>query len=468
MLMRILREARKNLGMKVFATLLAVGLWVYVINTEDPVRRESLDRPVETVGVPSGLAVVKVRPERVQVQLQGRVSGLQPASLAALRVVADLAGGISGRNTVTLNVTGVPERVEVSSLERPNVHVWLDQQFGKSLPIEVVTAGKPAKNRALLGDPKVRPGAAAVSGPEGAVERVARLVARVDLAGMEESATATAEVEALDGRGMPVVGVSLEPAKVRVDLPVGEVTSKRVPVRPRVGKPAEGQRVLDVEVSPRTVAIKGTPDAVKGVEHIDTEWQGIAKQTSDRTAYKVPLAFPTGVWPANGVRAVEMQVTIGPVAPPPGPRNETAPSGPQWPAENAVLPDGGAEINDAAGDRPTPAEEGDGGAEGPAETGAEEGAKSGRPGSDASRPDRSDRSDDEAPRATPHPSGSAPDLEKGSGGRRPGAGDAAKQPHRPAGEPRSDAGRDTRPAGAAVRARQGEDGGNGRRGLPGG
>ena len=247
---------------------------------------------------------------------------------------------------MALSVTGLPERVEVASLERPNVHVWLDQQLGRSLRVEAVAAGKPAKNAALLGAPTVRPGSASVSGPEGAVERVARSWLAWTSAAWGR-AQPSQPGQALDGRGMPVVGVSLEPSKVRVSVEIGVVTTKRVEVRPRVGKPAEGYKVLGVVVTPRTVAIKGARDAVTAIARVDTEWQGISKQTAPKTTYTVPLAFPSGVWPAGGVRTAEVEVTIGPAAPPPAPGSEATPGSTQWSAENAAFPEGGAESDGA-------------------------------------------------------------------------------------------------------------------------
>jgi hypothetical protein len=337
--------------------------------------------------------------------------------LSQLRVVADLAGGSPGRNTVALGVMGVPERVSPPEIDRPNVHVWLDQEFGKSLQIEVVLGGKPAKGTSVLGKPTARPTAVAVSGPEGAVERVAQVVARVDVAGVSEHKTVTAEVEALDARGMPVSGVSLEPSKVTVAVPVAAAATKRVEVRPRIGRAPDGLRTTTVRVTPRTVLVKGAPETIEALTEVSTEWQGIGRQHASTTTYRVPLAFPSGVWPAEDVRSVEVQVSLAPIAPPSSPAPATGP-----PAEAT----GGRDVTPPAGAVPEPGAEEPPGAEGSGKA-----PPSPQPGTGR---EAAEKDDEDNPSETP-PSGTPEAGDAKAGRPQPPVAEAGRTPRLRAAEP---------------------------------
>ena len=350
MLHSLYRAISREFGLKVFSVLVALALWVYVINTEDPMRKETRERTIEPVGVPAGLEVVKVRPERVVVHLQGRLSGLQRERLAKLRVVADLSSGEPGRNQVMLKVTGVPARVEVGELERPTAQVWLDHRTAERMRVAPVISGVPVEGYEVLGSPTVEPGEVRVSGAAGVIERIAEIIVRVNVDGFRKRRSVSREVEALDDRRIPVSGVKLEPAKVAVTVPVFKVSTKRVPVRVRIGAPASGYVVADVGASPDTVTLKGRPERLSDIKEVKTEWQSIRGLRTAKT-YRVSLVIPGSVWPVDGLRSVAARVMVRPVR-----VSSPAPTPEPTPADNAPEPDEEPDSEPAEREPPGPPE----------------------------------------------------------------------------------------------------------------
>jgi YbbR domain-containing protein len=311
MLHSLSAKLRQNLGLKAIAFLAAAGLWLYVMNTENPIRRETHARPVVAVNTPSGLGVARLRPESLKVSFTGRLSGLSRAQLDGVRIVADLAAARAGRNEVPVHAQGLPDRVTVSSMERATVQVWLEPIVTRQVPIGVVCTGEAAEGCALSVTPDAQPKAAAISGPETLVARVTRVVARVDLTGLGTSQTLEVAPVARDTDGEQVTGVQLLPDKVRVTVVVVAASSREVPVRARTGNLTAGRRIVDMSVSPAEVELRGTPNALDSITEVETERLDVRHLEGARE-YRVALRLPSGTWLPEGDHTVTVRVTVGP------------------------------------------------------------------------------------------------------------------------------------------------------------
>lgn len=93
----IYHAIQHEFGLKLLALTVATGLWLYVMNTEDPIRSEALDREITTINAPRALEVSKVRPEHVRLRLRGRLSSLEAGNLKQVHVIADLSEAALGR-----------------------------------------------------------------------------------------------------------------------------------------------------------------------------------------------------------------------------------------------------------------------------------------------------------------------------------------------------------------------------------
>lgn len=330
------RALTRDLGLKLFSVFVAVTLWFYVLNTQDPMRTDTIDRPVQPVNVPEGLEAVRVLPESIALRLVGRVSALDRARLAGVQVLADLSEGQAGRNQAALRVANLPDRVTLEDLPRQTAQVWLDERTADKVPVTVLLAGAPPEGYEVLGDVTVEPPHVRIAGPAGVLERLARVVARVNVGGLTTPQRVSRELEALDNRQIPLPGITLEPQQVIITVPIHLVATKQVAVRPRIGAPAAGYVIADVRASPDTVTIKGRPEVVRQVREVVTEWQNISALRTTRD-YNLRLVIPAGVQPVDDVRTVRVQVAVRPAAAPPAERRtpetedrsrEAAPSDP--------------------------------------------------------------------------------------------------------------------------------------------
>lgn len=383
MLRWLVNAVYRDLGLKLFSLLVATGLWLYVMNVEDPIRSERMDCVVEPVGIPSGLGPTKIRPERVEVTLRGRLSGLERARRSPVRVIADLSAAKAGHNLAKLSVINLPDRVTVQSVDRQSVHVWLDRQVTVRRRITPLIVGKLATGHEVLGSPRLQPEDTLVSGPAETVGQVAEVVVRLDVTGRTERTSLTGQVEALDASGKQVPGLAFDPDRTTAEVTIVRVRSKQVSVRPQLGDPPAGYVVAQVRVTPDIIRIKGQWEAIEKVKEISTAPLDITRLRSAGD-YRVPLAFPSGVRPADDVRTVVVSVAVRPTAAQERPRTpRTEPRGSGSATSGATAPQTATQApeGEAASGRSSEAETGEPRPEpslAPAQAGSEAGSGSER------------------------------------------------------------------------------------------
>jgi YbbR domain-containing protein len=295
-----------NLGLKILSAVIAVALWVYVLDHENPLVTRRVTLSVLAVGVPQGLQVMEITPDRVEVLLRGRQSVLDDAHMELARVAANLAGNDFGEHDVSVAVVGTPAGVTVESIAEPMVRVKLDTVVAKERPVIVETRGVPAEGFEN-GEPTVKPTVVDVRGPAAWMQRVARVVAVVDISDQSSAVQASVSVEARDQGNVRVNGLTLTPAQVEVSVPIRQVATRAVSVRPSLGTPASGYMVAKVSVEPAAVTVAGKLSG----SVIDTQKIDISELRGTES-FSVPLQVPEGVT-VIGTSSARVTVTVAPL-----------------------------------------------------------------------------------------------------------------------------------------------------------
>ncbi len=138
--------ARKNLGLKAVALVLAVVLWWFVAG-ESKVQ-VGFVVPLEIHSIPQGLTITNKVERQVEVRLAGPPSllaGLQPADVSAS---IDLSRARAGKTVIPLDERSVrvPPGIKVQRLYPGSIEVSLDRLEKKMIPV-VARIGGPASVR---------------------------------------------------------------------------------------------------------------------------------------------------------------------------------------------------------------------------------------------------------------------------------------------------------------------------------
>jgi YbbR domain-containing protein len=158
--------------------------------------------------------------------------------------------------------------------------------------------------------PTVEGTTATVSGPQSVVALVTEVQARVVLDGSGIDVNQLVSLLPVDSNGDVLIPVDVEPAQVRVRVPVfTDRRSKSLPVTPNVvGTPAAGFEVASIEVDPPVVSVEGDANDLAGLDRADTVPISVAGASSQVTQV-VGLALPDGVQAlGNGTVAVTIRL----------------------------------------------------------------------------------------------------------------------------------------------------------------
>lgn len=279
---------------RVLAVLVAVLLWLYVASQTVPLVTETVTVPVQALQVPAGLAVAAIEPEQVTVVVRGPAGALNQSRANGVQATINLKEADPGR-TVRLVNAFTPPGVEVVQIVPPQVTVVIDRLAGHTVEVDLDVSGDPAAGL-RAGTPQVRPDRVTVRGGARVVSTVRRVVAGLDIDGATRTVRQVLPVYAVDASGQPVLGVTLIPDRVEVEVPITRLhPASLLPVRPVVvGQPAPGAQVVAVRVTPDLAVVRAAEDVLARAGGIDTERVDI--EGADRTVEAdVTLQVPPGV-----------------------------------------------------------------------------------------------------------------------------------------------------------------------------
>jgi YbbR domain-containing protein len=229
------------------------------------------------------------------------------------RAVVDLSGVQPDGGPVSLrvNVQAVDQRIQVLDFEPAEIIVTVDRVGTKTVPIRADLGPIPTGLDA--GEPTVDASTAVVTGPQSVVGKVTEVVAFLSIDASGIDVDQLVELTPVDANGGTLERVDVEPAQVRVRVPVfTDLRSKTLPVTPNVvGRPAAGFEVASIEVDPPVVSVEGDANDLTGLDRADTAPISVAGASS-QVILEVGFSLPSGVQ-VLGSATVQVTVQLRPV-----------------------------------------------------------------------------------------------------------------------------------------------------------
>ena len=304
---------RANIGLGLLSLALAVSLWAFVTEEENPTRTDFFSGaiPVEMVNVPEGLAVASLSDAAVSVRLSAPEDTWDDLTIEDFRAVADLSTAKARENTVTLRFESKRRRVDVLEVFPPRVTVTLEPVTTKVVPVTVKLIGTPPLGYATVPG-KTTPEQVEVKGAESLVGLVEEAVADVNVQGVRVPLEQVFTLVPRDGRGGDIEGVTLNPSTVEVVLPVvqREITQAYVVTPMLRGVPSDGFNVTSISVEPPFVVITGTIEALQSLTTVATDEVDVDGAASD-VVRAAKLRLPQGLTVA-GSDTVTVRVSVSP------------------------------------------------------------------------------------------------------------------------------------------------------------
>jgi len=305
--LRILWHAVKfEWPLKLLAVIGAAVFWFNVRNIQDPLATETITLAVRATNAPANVEFLDASPREVTTTIRGRKSAVEQAK-RSLAAYVDLADQRVGSHDLPVRLAGRPKGVQVVELSHHYVRVRLDASAEAERPVSVQTPGVPADG-CEIGRPWADPPAVHIAGPSSAVERVARVVAVLDVSGLSTTTTREVKVQPRDASGLPIPGVRVEPERVVVTVPIQRVTGRTLPVWPDLTNPPPGYQIVQVTVRPATVLVTGPPKLLATAQAVRTSVVDISS-LRDTRSYEAKLVAPQGLAVVGATTAV-VKVTV--------------------------------------------------------------------------------------------------------------------------------------------------------------
>lgn len=303
-------EVDDRLGRLILALVLAILLWFYVANVENPAQTTSFrDLPVEVRGTAGNMKVISALPT-VDVIVQAPQNLMSGLTSGDVRPFIDLSNMNEGVHEVPVDIetrSGSQGGLVVSANPRA-IQVQLELQVTRAFSAVLQLEGAPPIGY-QLGLAQVSPTNVQVTGSQEATGRIARIIVPVNVAGRTTDVQGTIEPLALDSAGREVNNITFQPSNLQVLVPITSyLTEKTVTVRASVlGQPAPGYSVR-LSADPSTVILCCSSEAVASTEYVNVVPVPITGTTSTIIT-RTQIILPPGVDLVPG-QSPEVTVTV--------------------------------------------------------------------------------------------------------------------------------------------------------------
>ncbi|HWR44441.1 CdaR family protein [Sporomusa sp.] len=298
----------KNFTPKILAIILAIVLWLYVMNEQNPPIESSFTIPLEVRNAATSYVVVDA-PDTVRVKIRGPRSIVAGVLNKDLKAYIDVKGLTEGRHNLKVSAA-LPSSLEVVEVNPDTVQFKLDTTVSRQVPVEVKLTGAAAKG-AVVGKVAASYEQVTIEGPKNTVATVEKVIASVDLGGKNTEFTVGAPLVPVTREGKEVEGLTIYPEKTGVAVSVtAGINKKVVDVKPVTqGELPAGLVIKSIVTKPEKIEVRETTPG-KGVDRVEaiyTEPLNLTDISKDTTK-EVKLELQDGLSGTQGTVIVNIRV----------------------------------------------------------------------------------------------------------------------------------------------------------------
>ena len=160
-----------NLGLKLTALALAVGLWLAI--ARDPMAEVALDIPVEVRNLPQDLEISSEIVPKAQIRLRGPERIIHQLQSSDVYAAIEFSGVRPGEHTFDLTAQQIhqPAGLEVVQIVPSQFHLAFDVRLTREVPIQPRVIGSFAQGY-HIGQVVTDPATVTITGPKERVEAV--------------------------------------------------------------------------------------------------------------------------------------------------------------------------------------------------------------------------------------------------------------------------------------------------------
>ena len=298
MIARFRNLVQHNLAAKIVAVLVAVILWGYVMNDQNPSIEGSFNAQVKLINVPDGYKVTQST-ETIKITVKGPRSLFAANGDKNFQAHVDMQEAKSGKGSYKVKVD-MPQGFELVEVQPDTVDVELDPIVRRKVRADISVNGSPASGVTVA---KVSQASAEVmiEGPSKAVSEVERVIGYVGLTNKNDVDFALqVPLTAINNDGREVQGIKIQPATMYVAVQMARgLTKKIVSIRPVTDNDLpQNLELVSMKPNPLQIEIAGAENIISNLTTVSTEKISLADVVGN-TDKTVKLALPPGVTVTN-------------------------------------------------------------------------------------------------------------------------------------------------------------------------
>ena len=266
-----------NLGLKFGALIGSFLLWLIVVNINDPIDYQTFTGvQVEIINADAITDEGKVyeildNTNVITVTVTAKRSVLDTLSRENIRAVADMSE-VTITDTVSIKLSTNKYNASIESIDSNTEYLRLNIEDvrRKQLVIDTVTTGEPAEGY-LIGSVSSDQNLVRLSGPASVIAKVNTAQVVVDVSGMNENISTSADLRLYDDEGRMIVNDSITANIESVNVNVSILATKTVPVAYQTsGIPAEGYDLTgEINGTPERIVIAGAQGQLDRISMIE-------------------------------------------------------------------------------------------------------------------------------------------------------------------------------------------------------
>lgn len=297
------RKTKQKIIVQIVSLFISIGLWLYVTNTENPIRTVEVSKvPVQLLNAndlsKQGMALVPNQSIYVDLKVEGYSQDVYKLNKDNFSIKIDLAEYALklGDNSIPITIVDTPSNVTVKNTSNLVVTVKIEEIIEKDFNVES-RIDVAAKANYYVAQPQINPETVTVSGPKSLVSQVKGVVVLGQEDNVFEDIVKNYEVVAIGDSGDTVEGVKLSTERVQVIIKVNP--GKSVPIKVgTIGNAGYNINIASMELSQNYVEITGPQYILDSISEIYTEAIDLSRITKNSNM-EVALIFPDGIEKAS-------------------------------------------------------------------------------------------------------------------------------------------------------------------------
>ena len=289
----MMNKLDKKWQLKINCLLMAIVLWFFIINEQNPMSEGSYTVPIVVENLDSQYITSNV-PKTVYVRLSGPRNTIINVGPSDIKAYIDLSDAQEGEMSAPVRIE-IPAGTELKKQSMTSADIMVDVYTVRELALTPHLVGQ-TKNDIFVSSLKVVPEKVVISGARRLVKQVEQAVVEIPIEDRIDDFSIMAPIRLVAADGSRIEGLEMTPWQSNIRISIGHnAVTKDIPVYVTTeGDVSPSVSLKEIKINPDTVAVKGDANILKNLSRIDLPPIDISGLKQDKK-WKIIVS------PVNGV-----------------------------------------------------------------------------------------------------------------------------------------------------------------------